>query len=91
MAVQRYLMAYDIAAHSSRCKALHLLRKHADCYQNSVFELQLRQTELQPLLDQLYPLFKSGDALLTVKLQVTSSWQLGTGLLPIYGALAVFS
>jgi CRISPR/Cas system-associated endoribonuclease Cas2 len=91
MASVRYLIAYDIASHRSRRQALRLLRKHADCYQDSVFDLQLQRGDLHALQEALFPLLASGDALLTVRLQITASWQLGSGMLPVQGALAVIS
>lgn len=91
MASVRYLIAYDIALHRSRRRALRLLRKHADCYQDSVFDLQLQRCDLHALQQALHPLMASGDALLTVRLQITASWQLGCGMLPVQGALAVIS
>ncbi|WP_419569584.1 hypothetical protein [Rheinheimera sp.] len=91
MAAQRYLIAYDIAEHRSRRRALRLLRKHADSYQDSVFELQLGQPELAILQQALQALLSAGDAFLTVRLQVSASWQLGTGILPVSGAMAVFA
>ncbi len=91
MASVRYLIAYDIAKHRSRRRALRLLRKHADCYQDSVFDLQLQRRDLHALQQALFPLLDTGDALLTVRLQITASWQLGSGILPIQGSLAVIS
>lgn len=91
MTTYHYVVAYDIKDDKSRHRALSLLRKQAESYQESVFEITTNTAGIRNLQSQLLPLISEDDALMVVRLKVEQSWQLGTGLVPVSGEFVVLS
>jgi len=90
VAGQNYLIAYDISDNRQRRQALRLLRKVADCYQDSVFDIRATSVEMTNLQETLVEKLNEHDSLLCIKLnRACQSWQLGSGLEQLTNSLLV--
>lgn len=78
------LYAYDISQNKSRRRALKLLRKVADVYQDSVFDCRMTKPEHRVLQADLLNLLQSGEQVMFVALPANLQVeQLGSGMQPL--------
>lgn len=76
--------AYDITDNKQRRRALKVLRKVADCYQDSAFDCRLDKAGKQQLQQTLFELLVEGDLYLHIALPAnTVCLQLGSGMQPL--------
>lgn len=87
-----WVLAYDIGCERHRRRCRRTLRALADGYQKSVFEVEARDEELYPTLNDLAEPLQERDSVFAARvLPFAHAWQLGTGPRAPSGDLIVFS